>query len=96
MATKKEEKQYVKKLVHQIETIEDEIKMGDELFFKYDGNVVAEYQFIEWSADAKSPMDWFRGCMCFEVTLKCGDVTKVEVDYKKNTDPDIFRKLFNL
>ena len=70
--------------------------MGDKIFFNYDGKQVAEYQFVEWSMDAKSPMDWFKGCVCFEVTIKGLDPTKVEITFEKNTDPDIFKKMFNL
>ena len=96
MATKKQEKEHINKLLRQIEEIEDTIQMGDKIFFNYDGKQVAEYQFVEWSMDAKSPMDWFNGCVCFEVTIKGLDPTKVEITFEKNTDPDIFKKMFNL
>lgn len=96
MATKKQETQHLNNLIKRIEEIEDTIKMGDKLFFNYMGEIVAEYQFVEWSGDAKSPMDWFRGCLFFEVTMNGGDVTKVHIGFKKNTDPDIFRKMFKL
>lgn len=96
MATKKQEKEYLKKLVRKIEDIEDTIKMGDKLFLNYDGKQVADYQFVEWSRDAKTPTDWFRECVCFEVTLKGLDPTKVDITFEKNTDPDIFKKMFGL
>jgi hypothetical protein len=96
MATKKQEKEHLKKLMGKIEDIENTIKMGDKLFFNYDGKQVAEYQFVEWSMDSKSPMDWFKGCVCFEVTMKGLDPTKVDIAFEKNTDPDIFKKMFGL
>ena len=96
MATKKQETQHLNKLIKRIEEIEDTIKMGDKLFLNYDGKQVADYQFVEWSRDAKPPTDWFRECVCFEVTLKGLDPTKVDIAFEKNTDPDIFRKMFKL
>lgn len=98
MATKKQEKeaQHIKKLIKRIEEIEDIIKMGDKLFFNYMGEIIAEYQFVEWSFDSKSPTDWFNQCLCFEINMKGLDPTKIEIGFKKNTDPDIFSKMFKL
>ena len=94
MATKRQGKEHINKLLRKIGKIEDTIQMGDKLFFNYDGKQVADYQFVEWSRDSKPPTDWFRECVCFEVTLRGLDPTKVEISFEKNTDPDIFKKMF--
>ena len=71
----------MKKLEKKIEKIEKKIKYGDVLEFLYDGGFIGSYMFTEWSIDSKTPLQWFRGCMCFEVTMKGRDMDKVTVKF---------------
>ena len=70
-----------KKLERQIKKIEKSIKKGDRINLMYDGEIIEHYDFTEWSADAKTPLDWLRGCFCFEISLKGRDINKVEIEY---------------
>ena len=71
------------KLEREIRKFSENIKMGDKIDLMYEGESIADYVFIEWSIDAKTPLDWFRGCMCFEVALKNRDESKVSLKFSK-------------
>lgn len=70
-----------KELEKKIKKIEKKIKYGDVLEFLYDGELVGSYTFVEWSIDSKTPLQWFRGCMCFEVALRGRTEDKVSVKF---------------
>ena len=70
-----------KKLERKIKKIEKKIEKGDVLEFIYDGNTIGSYEFTEWSLDAKTPLQWFRICMCFEVKLNGLDTNKVTIKF---------------
>ena len=70
-----------KKLEKKIKKIERKIEKGDVLEFIYDGNTISSYEFTEWALDAKTPLQWFRLCMCFEVKLNGLDANKVTIKF---------------
>lgn len=71
----------MKKLIKQIKQIEKTIKRGESIDLMYDGQSIANYDFVEWSIDCKTPEQWLRGCICFEISLKGRDINKVELRY---------------
>ena len=73
-----------KKLEKKIKKIEKKIEKGDVLEFLYDGELVGSYEFTEWTIDSKTPLQWFRGCMCFEVALRGRTEDKVSVKFNGN------------
>ena len=70
-----------KKLIRQIRRIERTIQCGGSIDLIYDGEVIAKYEFLEWSIDCKTPEQWLRGCLVFEIDLKGRDINKVELRY---------------
>ena len=73
----------MKKLIKQIKQIEETIKRGESIDLMYDGQSIAKYEFVEWSIDSKTPEQWLRGCLCFEISLKGRDINKVELRYNR-------------
>ena len=73
----------MKKLIKQIRQIEKTIKRGENIDLMYDGQSIANYEFVEWSNDSKTPEQWLRGCICFEIDLKGRDISKVELRYNR-------------
>ena len=73
----------MKKLIKQIKQIEKTIKRGESIDLIYDGQSIANYDFVEWSIDCKTPEQWLRGCICFEISLKGRDINKVELKYNQ-------------
>jgi hypothetical protein len=49
----------------------------------YDGQSIANYEFTEWTIDSKTPEQWPRGCLVFEIDLKGRDINKVELKYNQ-------------
>ena len=72
-----------KKLIRQIRKISKTIQCGESIDLMYDGESVARYDFVEWSIDSKTPEQWLRGCICFEIDLKGRDISKVELRYNR-------------
>ena len=72
-----------KELEKQVRKFSKNIKAGDKIIMKYKGETIATYEFIEWSIDSKSPIDWLRGCLIFQISLKARDINKVELDFVK-------------
>lgn len=72
-----------KKLIRQIRRISKTIKRGESIDLMYDGQSIANYDFVEWSIDCKTPEQWLRGCICFEISLKGLDISKVELRYNQ-------------
>jgi hypothetical protein len=72
-----------KKLERQINKIAKTIKCGESINLIYDGEVIAKYEFTEWSIDSKTPLQWLRGCLVFEISLKKRDINKVTLNYIK-------------
>ena len=73
-------------LEKEIKKFSKNIKMGDKIELMYDGESIAEYVFVEWSLDSKTPLDWLRGCMCFDVALKNRDESKLSLKFSKAKD----------
>ena len=71
------------KLEREIRKFSENIKMGDKIDLMYEGESIADYVFIEWSLDSKTPLDWLRGCMVFEVALKNRDESKLSLKFGK-------------
>ena len=59
-------------------------KRGDKVHLKYDGEIIATYEFFERSIDSKSLLQWLRGCFVFEVSLKGRDMSKLSISYEYN------------
>ena len=75
----------MKKLIKQIKQIEKFIKRGESIDLIYDGEVLpnCRYDFVEWTINCKTPEQWLRGCICFEISLKGLDINKVELRYNR-------------
>jgi hypothetical protein len=69
------------RLVRRVKTI-DRNHQKYKLLMKYDGETIAEYDMSsgERTIDIKTPEQWVRGNMCFLITLKGKDETKVEIE----------------
>jgi hypothetical protein len=72
-----------KKLIRQIRRIEKSIQCGESIDLMYDGQSIANYEFTEWTIDSKTPEQWLRGCLVFEIGLKGRDINKVELKYNQ-------------
>jgi len=73
----------IKKLEKEINKIAKTIKCGESINLIYDGEVIAKYEFTEWSIDSKTPLQWLRLCLCFDINLKRRDINKVSLKYNK-------------
>lgn len=73
------------KLEKEIKKIDKQLKCGDSIELMYDGESVAKYDFVERSIDCKTPLQWLRGCLCFEIAFKDRDINKVTLKYNKVT-----------
>ena len=73
----------IKKLEKQVIKISGTIKSGESINLIYDGEVIAKYEFTEWSIDSKTPLEWLRLCLCFDINLKGRDINKVSLKYNK-------------
>ena len=73
----------MKKLIKQIKQIEKTIKRGESIDLIYDGQSIANYDFVEWSIDCKTPEQWLRGCIFFEIKYRGRDINKVELKYNQ-------------
>lgn len=73
----------IKKLEKQVIKISGTIKSGESINLIYDGEVIAKYEFTEWSIDCKTPLEWLRLCLCFDINLKGRDINKVTLKYNK-------------
>jgi hypothetical protein len=72
-----------RKLIRQIRRIEKTIQCGESIDLMYDGQSIANYEFTEWTIDSKTPEQWLRGCLVFEIDLKGRDISKVELRYNR-------------
>ena len=72
-----------RQLENQVRRFSTEIKKGDTINMIYDGEIIADYQFEEWSIDSKTPYDWLIGCLIFQVQLKGRDTKKVSLEFIK-------------
>lgn len=72
-----------RKLIRQIRRIEKTIQCGESIDLMYDGQSIANYDFVEWSIDCKTPEDWLRGCIFFEIKYRGRDINKVELRYNR-------------
>ena len=72
----------IKKLEKEINKIAKTIKCGESINLIYDGEVIAKYEFTEWSIDSKTPLQWLRVSL-FEISLKGCNINKVTLKYNK-------------
>ena len=72
-----------KKLIRQIRKIEKAIQCGDTIDLMYEGESIANYEFVEWTIDSKTPEQWLRCCLCFEINLKGRNINKVSLKYTR-------------
>ena len=72
-----------RQLENQVRRFSTEIKKGDTINMIYDGEIIADYQFNEWSIDSKTPYDWLIGCLIFQIQLKGRDTKKVSLEFIK-------------
>lgn len=73
----------VNKLEKQVKKIGKTIKRGETIDLIYDGDKIAQYEFTEWSIDSKTPREWLRLCLCFDINLQHRDINKVSLRYNK-------------
>ena len=78
-----------KKLEQEIRKIDKQLKCGDSIELMYDDESVAKYDFVERSIDCKTPLEWLRLCLCFDINLKGRDINKVSLKYNKVTNHKI-------
>lgn len=72
-----------RKLIRQIKQISKTIKRGESIDLMYDGQSIANYDFVEWTIDCKTPEQWLRGCIFFEIKYRGRDINKVELKYNQ-------------
>lgn len=70
-----------KALEKEIKKIDKKLKRGDRINLMYEGNSIAQYDFTERTIDSKTPLQWLRICLCFDIILKRRDINKVELKY---------------
>jgi len=70
-----------KTLEKEIKKIDKKLKRGDRINLMYEGNSIAQYDFTERTIDSKTPLQWLRICLCFDISLKGRDINKVELKY---------------
>ena len=78
-----------KKLEQEVRKIDKQLKCGETIDLIYDGDKIAQYEFTERSIDCKTPLQWLRGCLCFEISLKGLDINKVTLKHNKVTHHQI-------
>lgn len=71
-----------KELEKKVRDFSQNIKKGDIIELLYDGEVIARYEFNEWSFDSKSPIDWLRGLFVFEIKYRGRDIKKTDLVFK--------------
>lgn len=75
-----------KQLENKVKRITRSLEKGDAIEMLYDGECIAKYdnKYGEiFSPDTKTPLQWLRGCLVFEVALRGRDASKVELVHKK-------------
>lgn len=72
-----------KQLENRINRLSKNLKKGDSFELLYNGRCIATYTFTEWSADAKTPIDWLRECIAFLITLKDRNINNCSILYSK-------------
>ena len=71
-----------KELEKKVRDFSRNIKKGDIIELLYDGEVIAQYEFIELSIDSKSPIDWLRGVIAFDIEYRGRDIKKTDLAFK--------------
>ena len=66
----------------EIRKITKRIKKGDVIKLMCNSEEVACYEFIEWSIDSKSPIDWLRGCLIFEIKLRGKNINDCSIEFQ--------------
>ncbi len=72
-----------KTLEREIKKIDKKLKRGDRIELLYNGEEIARYDYFERSIDCKTPLQWLRSCLCFEISLKGRDISKVALKHNK-------------
>lgn len=66
-----------KKLISEVKAWGKQNAIGDVLQLEYEGQILGEYKVSDyWYADSKTPEQWIRGCIAFEIELKGRDIEK--------------------
>ena len=66
-----------KELTKEIQRINKTLRKGDRIDLLYGNDSIAHYDFIERSIDCKTPLQWLRSCLVFDIALKKRDIDKV-------------------
>ena len=72
-----------KELEKQVNKFAKTIAKGDVIKLKQGDKELARYEFTEWSIDAKTPIDWLRGCLVFDVSMRGIDIGEVSLEFEK-------------
>ena len=78
-----------KTLEQKVRKFEKTIERGDSIELQYEGETIERYDFFEYSLDSKTPVDWLRGALCFEVMMKDRDIDKVTLKFNKTQNIQI-------
>ena len=66
-----------KKLISEVKAWGKTTAIGDVLQLEYEGQILGEYKVIDyWTIDSKTPEQWIRGCIAFDIELKGRDIEK--------------------
>ena len=66
-----------KKLISEVKAWGKKCAIGDVLQLEYEGQIIGEYENIDnWHIDSKTPEQWIRGCIAFEIKMKGRDIEK--------------------
>jgi len=70
-------------LVKQVHQLFKDGEDGDKIVVKYDGEVLGEYEIMPLSIDTKTPEDWIRGVIFFDIEYKGLDLDNAKVELFK-------------
>ena len=68
-----------KELEKEVNTFSNKCQKGDTISMYYDGSCTATYTFTERALDSKTPLQWLRELMCFDIDLRGRSIDKVEL-----------------
>lgn len=66
-------------LEKEVRAFSKKCQCGDTISMYYDGNCTATYTFTERTLDSKTPLQWLRELMCFDIDLRGRSIDKVEL-----------------
>ena len=69
-----------KQLENRIKKFQKTMQKGDSAELRYEGETLGRYDFDgELTIDSKTPLQWLRQCLCFDVEFRGRDIEKVEL-----------------